>query len=205
MVVVVPSAGDERRLRDGVASVREAARSIHAVVDIVVPEAATGAARNAALAASDAPIVVALDPGARIPRHALREVEHHLATNGCVGGAATTHTERRSLGIGLTMAVVHLAELTSGLGGGMYWARRTDIEAVGGFDERLEAGVGPDLARRLREHGRRTGRRFVTLRSVVVTMSCRDFDRYGDWHLIGRTRLPDAPAPRRAAPVAAIS
>jgi hypothetical protein len=45
-----------------------------------------------------------------------------------------------------------------------------------------------DFARRLRAHGRRTNRRFTNLRDVPVITSCRKFDRFGDWHMLGMIR-----------------
>ena len=35
-----------------------------------------------------------------------------------------------------------------------------------------------DFARRLRAHGKRTGRRFTTMRAAPIVVSCRKVDRY---------------------------
>ena len=51
----------------------------------------------------------------------------------------------------------------------MYWCRREDFEAIGGFDERVTTIDDLDFARRLRDHGLRTGRKFVNLRQAPVT------------------------------------
>jgi GT2 family glycosyltransferase len=51
--------------------------------------------------------------------------------------------------------------------------RRDDFDAIGGFDERVTTVDDLDFARRLRDHGLRTGRKFVNLRQAPVTMSCR--------------------------------
>ena len=55
----------------------------------------------------------------------------------------------------------------------MYWCRRDDFGAIGGFDERVTTVDDLDFARRLRDHGLRTGRKFVNLRQAPVTTSCR--------------------------------
>ena len=55
----------------------------------------------------------------------------------------------------------------------MYWCRREDFVAIGGFDERVRSVDDLDFARRLRNYGLRTGRRFVNLREAPVTTSCR--------------------------------
>ena len=70
----------------------------------------------------------------------------------------------------------------------MYWCRRGDFEAIEGFNEALTMAEDLDFARRLREHGRHTGRRFVNLRTVPVITSCRKFDHFGDWHVFGMLR-----------------
>ncbi|MFM7063868.1 MAG: hypothetical protein ACKO04_10325, partial [Actinomycetes bacterium] len=88
-------------------------------------------------------------------------------------------------------AVMEVMVAATRVGGGLFWTARSDFEAVGGFDETRLVGEDVDFARRLRAHGRRTGRRFTTLRSTPLTASCRKFDRYGDWHMFAMaTQLP---------------
>lgn len=217
----MPAHDEQLHLPACLSSIRAAAASIHADIEIVVVvssrsgdataqlaldagarvivsgERCIGAALNAGVAASSGAIVVTIDADSLMAHDALREIEHHLATGVCVGGAATVAPERRSVGISLTMAVIKMTERVSGLGSGMYWCRRDDFDAVEGFNPRLSRSVGADFARRLREHGRPTGRRFVNLWATPVVSSCRAFDRNGDWHMLGRFRLPDAAPPRQ--------
>ena len=81
--------------------------------------------------------------------------------------------ERHSVSIDVAMVMARLTTYLNGLGGGMYWCRRDDFDAIGGFDERVATVDDFDFARRLRAHGLRTGRRFVNLRQAPVTTSCR--------------------------------
>jgi hypothetical protein len=67
----------------------------------------------------------------------------------------------------------------------MYWCRRSDFDAISGFNESLGCAEDLDFAHRLRRHGRSTGRRFANLRGVPVIVCCRKFDSYGDWHMVG--------------------
>ena len=83
------------------------------------------------------------------------------------------HAERHTLAIDVAMAMSKLTSYLNGLGGGMYWCRRQDFDAIGGFDERVTTADDLDFARRLRDHGMRTGRKFVNLRQAPVTTSCR--------------------------------
>lgn len=223
--VIVPAHDEQHHLPACLESIRAAAASIRCQIEIVVVLSSRsgdataeialdagarvlvssaqfiGAALNAGVAASSGAIIVTLDADGLMAHDALREIEHHLATGVCVGGAATVVPARRSVGIGLTMAVIKLTERVSGLGSGMYWCRREDFDAIAGFNPTLSRSVGADLARRLREHGRPTGRRFVNLWSTPVVSSCRAFDRNGDWHMLGRFRLPDAQPVQPVQPV----
>ena len=143
------------------ASVIEAGRSILAV------------ARNAGAGASSGQILVTIDADRVMSPVAFAEIERLLATGCYVGGGAVQHPERHSLSIDLAMMVTRLTTYLNGLGGGMYWGRRDDFDAIGGFDERVDTVDDFDFARRLRAHGLRTGRRFVNLRQAPVTTSCR--------------------------------
>ena len=82
----------------------------------------------------------------------------------------------------LVTTLLRLALWCTGLSGGLYWCARKDFHAVGGFDEGRPFGEDVDFAKRLRAHGRRSGRRFTTLRRAWIVTSCRKFDRFGDWH-----------------------
>ncbi len=194
--VIVPATGTASALAACRASVEQAAASIRCSVEVVVPaeERSLAAARNAGAAAAGGSVLVFVDGCARMARTTFREIEQHLATGTCVGGAATVVPERHSVGIDLTLGLIRLVERVSGIGSGILWCRRSDFDAVGGFDEHA-ADSAADFARWLRAHGRRTGRRFVTLRHSPAVTPCASFDQRGDWHLLGALHLPEG-APR---------
>lgn len=163
VVVVVPSAeGAHARL----------AASMGATV-VVSGRAVIAAARNAGARLATGQILVTIDADRLMSPVAFAEIERLLATGCYVGGGAIQLAERRSLAIDVAMAVTRLTTYLNGLGGGMYWCRRDDFEAIGGFDERVTTVDDLDFARRLRDHGLRTGRKFVNLRQAPVTTSCR--------------------------------
>ena len=139
---------------------------------IVVPvlRANVAVARNAGAALTTGQILVTIDAGRVMSPLAFAEIERLLATGCYVGGGAVQHPERHSLAIDAVMALARLTTYLNGLGGGMYWCRREDFEAIGGFDERVSTVDDFDFARRLRAHGGRTGRRFVNLRQAPVTV-----------------------------------
>jgi glycosyltransferase involved in cell wall biosynthesis len=141
------------------------------VVTIPRPNIAT--ARNVGAAATTGQILLTIDADRVMSPVTFAEIERLLATGCYVGGGATQHAERHSWVIDVTMAMSKLTTYLNGLGGGMYWCRRDDFDAIGGFDERVSTVDDLDFARRLRDHGLRTGRRFVNLRQAPVTTSCR--------------------------------
>jgi len=137
---------------------------------VPVSHANMAVARNAGAAMTTGEILVTIDAGRVMSPVAFAEIERLLATGCYVGGGAVQHPERRSLAIDALMALARLTTYLNGLGGGMYWCRHADFDAIGGFDERVATVDDFDFARRLRAHGGRTGRRFVNLRQAPVTV-----------------------------------
>jgi glycosyltransferase involved in cell wall biosynthesis len=215
--VVVPAHNEERYLDDCLDSIEDAAivapgdvevvvvanRCTDATAEIALTRGAVvvedasrsiSAVRNVGARVASGDVIVTLDADCRMSPCAFVEIERKLSTGCFVGGGAAFVPERTSAGIAVTLAVVKLGMLVTGLGGAMYWCARQDYEAVGGFDESLQMAEDLDFARRLRAHGRLTGRRFTNLRLAPVTVSCRKFDRFGDWHMFGL--VLDAPSVR---------
>ena len=153
------------------AHARFAASTGALVIDVGRPNLAV--ARNAGAAVATGQILVTIDADRVMSPVAFAEIERLLATGCYVGGGAIQHPERHSLSIDVAILVARLTTYLNGLGGGMYWCRRDDFDAIGGFDERVATVDDFDFARRLRAHGLRTGRRFVNLRQAPVTTSCR--------------------------------
>jgi glycosyltransferase involved in cell wall biosynthesis len=140
---------------------------------VPVTRANVAVARNVGAAATTGQILVTIDADRVMSPRAFAEIERLLATGCYVGGGAIQHPDRHSPAIYAAMILNRLTMYLNGLGGGMYWCRREDFEAIGGFDERVATVDDFDFARRLRAHGLRTGRRFVNLRQAPVTTSCR--------------------------------
>jgi glycosyltransferase involved in cell wall biosynthesis len=194
--VVVSALDEQADLGRSLRAVGRAAQAIRTDAEVVVVvldrdaplaryAAATGAtvvvigrqnlavARNAGAAVATGQILITIDADRVMSPVTFAEIERLLATGCYVGGGATQHAERHSIGIDVAMAMSKLTTYLNGLGGGMYWCRREDFDAIGGFDERVTTVDDLDFARRLRDHGMRTGRKFVNLRRAPVTTSCR--------------------------------
>ena len=81
-----------------------------------------------------------------------------------------------------------------GLDGGVWFCRRTDFEAVGGFDEQVCAGEDVRFLTSLKRLGRtrqpkgRLSTRFTArklgISPAVAVNSARKFDQHGDWHML---------------------
>jgi glycosyltransferase involved in cell wall biosynthesis len=163
-VIVVVSAGSAPHLRTAAAM---------AATVVTTDRASLAVARNTGAAAATGQILVTIDADRVMSPVTFAEIERLLATGCYVGGGAAQHAERHSVAIDVAMVVSKVTTYLNGLGGGMYWCRRDDFVAIGGFDERVSTVDDLDFARRLRAHGLRSGRRFVNLRQAPVTTSCR--------------------------------
>lgn len=194
--VVVPAPDEQADLVRCLRAIGRAAQAIRTEAEVVVIVTSSGglhartaaamgatvvttdrsiisAARNAGARVATGQILVTIDADRLMSPVAFAEIERLLATGCYVGGGATQHAERHTLAIDVALAVSKLTTYLNGLGGGMYWCRRDDFDAIGGFDERVITVDDLDFARRLRDHGLRTGRKFVNLRQAPVTTSCR--------------------------------
>jgi glycosyltransferase involved in cell wall biosynthesis len=194
--VVVPALDEQADLGRSLRAITRSAQAIRTEAQVIVVvldrdaplsrfAASTGAtvvtarrpsmavARNAGAAVATGQILVTIDADRLMSPVTFAEIERLLATGCYIGGGAVQHAERHSLAIDVAMAVSKLTNYLNGLGGGMYWCRREDFDAIGGFDERVTTVDDLDFARRLRDRGLRTGRKFVNLRQAPVTNSCR--------------------------------
>lgn len=206
--VVVPAHNEQSLLPRALSAIDAAAARVDGDVEVVVvanrctdatAELARGAGavvvenacrsiaavRNAGATVATGDTLVTIDADSVMSPKTFGEIERLLATGRFVGGGTKVAPERWSPGILATYAAVEVLVRVTRLGGGMFWCRRVDFEAVGGFDDSLVLAEDLDFARRLRAHGKLTGRRFTTMRAAPMTASCRKFDRFGDWHMFG--------------------
>jgi len=153
------------------------------------------AIRNTGIRAANGGIIVTIDADSVMSDDALAEVRAMLASGKYVGGGSRIKFDRMSLGI-FCSAVYVAANLIpvmlknrAPVSGGMFWFRKEDFEAVGGFDESLVSVEDMDFALRLNRLARSRGQRFGTLKHAYITTSSRKFDAFGDWYLIKNRRL----------------
>lgn len=139
--------------------------------------------RNAGAAAASGEIIVTCDADSRMHLGTLREIFSRLASDSVVGGGAMVWPERWSPGIIASVMAVAPYLMFSGVSFGLFWCRKTDFDAIGGFDDRFLSVEDVDFAQRLKAYGKTIGRRWDTLLKTPLVTSCRKFDQFGDWYL----------------------
>ena len=70
----------------------------------------------------------------------------------------------------------------AGVDAGVIFCYRRDFEAIGGYDETLRYAEDIQLLRMLKQHGRKTSRRFGRAKNALAITSMRKYDKHGDWH-----------------------
>jgi glycosyltransferase involved in cell wall biosynthesis len=163
-------ATEEIAARHGCVIVREDAKNLSMI-------------RNAGVAAASGDIIVTCDADSRMHPDSFKQILRRLATGNVVGGGAMVYPERWSPGI-VASAIAILPYLAfTGVSFGLFWFLKRDFEEIGGFDARFVSVEDVDFARRLKRHGRKSGRGWGTLFSTPLITSCRKFDQFGDWYL----------------------
>ena len=140
--------------------------------------------RNAGARIATGEFIMTIDADSIVSDRTFDLVKTTMESGGSVGGAVMILPERYSLGILLTALCLVPYTLIYGISGGLFFCRRSDFEAIGGFDERLVSIEDIDFAKRLKRHGKLSGRKFKILWRVPIITSCRKFDRLGDWYFL---------------------
>jgi glycosyltransferase involved in cell wall biosynthesis len=155
----------------GARTIREDARNLSAI-------------RNAGARSAVGSILVTIDADSTMSQNTLVAIDRALTPGTTVGGGTPIRPDRTSPGIQVTVWLFTIFQLICRFSGGLFWCRREDFQAIGGFDESLISGEDVDFARRLRAHGKCTRRPFSTLKDAYIVTSCRKFDAFGDWCVV---------------------
>ncbi|RMC91330.1 glycosyltransferase [Aquitalea palustris] len=128
--------------------------------------------------------VITIDADSWMSKGVLAEIYRYANNPNALGGGIRIKPERLSLGIAVGYGMMLVPAFFLGLSFGLYWFKKSDFDAIGGFDERRHIAEDVDFLRRLKLHGRKTRRRHKIISLESVTTSCRRFDEFGDWHFV---------------------
>ncbi|WP_325893331.1 glycosyltransferase [Grimontia sp. NTOU-MAR1] len=140
--------------------------------------------RNTGVAHAKAEWVVTIDADSWMSKGVLTEIYKLSKLPSALGGGIKITPERLSPGIAVGYGIMLVPAFFLGLSFGMYWFKKSDFDAIGGFDEKLHIAEDVDFLRRLKLHGRKSGRRHTIISTESITTSCRKFDEFGDWHFV---------------------
>jgi glycosyltransferase involved in cell wall biosynthesis len=143
--------------------------------------------RNAGALLAKGEILITIDADSRMTENLLSEVEKHLVSNQYIGGGVNGNFERMSLGIVVSsmLLIVPLLFKYGFISVGIFWCYKKDYQAINGFNENMLMAEDADFAKRLKEWGKKNGKKYGTIKNGMIT-SCRRFDHYGDWMLLKR-------------------
>ena len=150
--------------------------------------------RNAGAKAAAGKILVTVDADTYIAPETFKEIRSLLGSGKYIGGGAVPTFDRASPGIAcstfyvLIQMLPEIIKARGMLSGAVFWCRKQDFDAVGGFDPSLISLEDLDFAKRLKEYGKKQGKKYGTLKSKIYT-SARKFDQFGDWYLIKNRKL----------------
>lgn len=145
--------------------------------------------RNSGAEAARGEWLVTIDADSRMSLGMLSRISRELSRKEVVGGGVWIVPERLSLGILVSGLILLPLVIRYRIFGGLFFCRRADFAAIGGFDPELSSVEDIDFARRLKAHGAKSGQKFrLLLREYIIT-SCRKFDRFGDWYFVLRPWL----------------
>jgi len=140
--------------------------------------------RNTGVTHAKTEWVITIDADSWMSPGVLAEISKQTKLPNALGGGIRIKPERLSPGIAVGYGIMLIPAFFLGLSFGLYWFKKSDFDAIDGFDEKLHIAEDVDFLRRLKSYGRRNGRRHTIISLASITTSCRKFDEFGDWHFI---------------------
>ncbi|QTD43276.1 glycosyltransferase [Sporosarcina sp. Te-1] len=146
--------------------------------------------RNAGVEIAKGDIIVTIDADTQMSEHLLTKAEQNLMTGKYIGGGVTGKFERMSLGIFISTLVLigPLFVKYGAISVGIFWCYKEDFKEINGFNENMLMAEDADFAKRLKEWGKKKGKKYGTIQNGMIT-STRKFDKHGDWVLLKRPKM----------------
>jgi len=200
--IVIPARNEEKYLPLGLAAIAAARARVDFPVEVIVADNAStdGTAalarawgahvvaepvrciarvRNTGAAAARGEYLLTVDADSRMHPDTLRRAVALMRSGTVVGLSPDIVLDEQTVMTRLATVLLHVSvHHLLRLGGGIYFLRRADFTALGGFNETLYAGEDLDFCRRLKRLGRQRGERYLhCLRDIPLTTSARKFSR----------------------------
>jgi glycosyltransferase involved in cell wall biosynthesis len=139
--------------------------------------------RNAGVKEAKHEVIVTIDADSVMSENLFIEIEKALESGKYIGGGVWIDPERWSFPIWLTFKLLRIMMFFTGFAGGVYWCYKTDFDALGGFNEKVDIAEDLEFAYRLKKYGKKQKKKFTELKKARIVTSCRKFDVFGDWFL----------------------
>ncbi|MFD3447193.1 glycosyltransferase [Microbacteriaceae bacterium 4G12] len=146
--------------------------------------------RNAGAEIASGEIIITIDADTQMTESMLSNVDKYLASGKYIGGGVTGKFERTSLGIVIStiLLIIPLLFKYGAISVGIFWCYKKDFMAIKGFNENMLMAEDADFAKRLKEWGKKTDKKYGTIQNGMIT-SCRKFDKYGDWAVLKNPKI----------------
>lgn len=210
--VIIPARNEEKTLPRSVAAIRSSAELAGARVEIVVvvnrcsdntekiaqelgctvvhaEEKNLAMIRNRGARACTGEILITVDADSLVSSNMFTIILEKLSSTSCIGGGVLILPDRWSLGILATGLLILPLVLWYQVSCGLFFVRRQDFFAIGGFNEEMSSVEDIDFARRLKAYGKRSGRYYANLFRACIVTSARKFDHFGDWYFVRHPRM----------------
>jgi glycosyltransferase involved in cell wall biosynthesis len=157
----------------------------HGVRVVTVQKRRIAAARNGGGHAARGDILCFIDADSAVHPQTFDAIDKAISSGRYVGGSTGLTLERKSFGLLVTYCLGAPLVLLTGMDSGVVFCRRTDFEAVGGYDENYMYAEDLLFLMALRRLGKTRGQRLTRLPKIRALGCTRKFDQFGDWHYFG--------------------
>jgi len=154
---------------------------------IHVAERRIASVRNGGASVADGVVLCFVDADMRIHPQTFNVIERSIESGRVVAGATGTTLERMSIGIAVTYALMLPILWVTKIDTGVVFCRRSDFEAVGGYNEAMNFGEDVYFLLEIRKLGRERGLKLARPRGAKTLGSTRKWDQFGDWHFLAMT------------------
>lgn len=121
--------------------------------------------RNAGVEIARGEIIVTIDADTQMNEHVLSKAQENLISGKYIGGGVTGKFERMSLGIFVStlLLIGPLLFKYGAISVGIFWCYKKDFQSINGFNENMLMAEDADFAKRLKEWGKKNGKKYGTI------------------------------------------